>query len=162
MLLVARFCHEQRGDYLIVGIFGDITWNEVVGSRLPLMNLQERVLAVLGCRFVDDVVMDAPYEITTDMVKRLNISEVVCGNISYDPGSQPSSPSDARFHRVQSLDDLTVTIVENPSTFDPATVINRIHDNHQAFQAKFERKMKAENEFWESKHSDTKTDDKTS
>ena len=33
---------------------------------------------VLACRYVDDVVIGAPYEISKDFIKSLNIHEVVC------------------------------------------------------------------------------------
>jgi len=66
----------------MVGIHGDAVVNRVRGSNLPLMNLHERVLSVLGCRYVDDILIDAPYVITTDMMKSLNISEVVHGKNS--------------------------------------------------------------------------------
>jgi len=45
--------------------------------NLPIMNLQERVLSVLGCRYTDDVLIDAPYIITKDMINSLNISKVL-------------------------------------------------------------------------------------
>jgi glycerol-3-phosphate cytidylyltransferase-like family protein len=32
--------------------------------NLPIMTLHERVLSVLGCKYVDDVLIDAPYMIS--------------------------------------------------------------------------------------------------
>lgn len=32
------------------------------------MNLHERSLSVLGCRYVDEVIIGAPWEVTKDMV----------------------------------------------------------------------------------------------
>lgn len=69
----------QKGDYLIVGVHGDAIVNRERGSNLPLMNLHERVLSVLGCRFVDDVLIDAPWNISHEMMASLKISEVVHG-----------------------------------------------------------------------------------
>lgn len=74
------FC--QRGDYLIVGIHGDAVVNKRRGGNLPLMNLHERVLSVLGCKYMDDVLIDAPLEITPDMIASLRITEVVHGTES--------------------------------------------------------------------------------
>ena len=71
---------KKRGDYLIVGVHGDAIVNKHRGSNLPLMNLHERVLSVLGCRFIDDVLIDAPFVMTHDMISFLNISEVICGS----------------------------------------------------------------------------------
>ena len=49
----------ERGDYLIVGIHGDSVVNKRRGGNLPLMNLHERVLSVLGCKYMNDVLIDA-------------------------------------------------------------------------------------------------------
>jgi ethanolamine-phosphate cytidylyltransferase len=74
----------QRGDYVIVGIHGDSVVNKRRGGNLPLMNLHERLLSVLGCKFMNDVLIDAPLEITPDMIASLRISEVVHGTKSDD------------------------------------------------------------------------------
>ncbi len=47
------------------------------GVDYPILSLQERVLMVLACKHVDDVVIGAPYIITKDLIKSLNISQVV-------------------------------------------------------------------------------------
>lgn len=78
---------HQYGDYVIVGIHGDGVVNTYCKERdgnedcnLPIMSLHERVLSVLGCKYVDDVVIDAPYVITRDMINSLNISVVIVNN----------------------------------------------------------------------------------
>ena len=48
------------------------------------MNLHERVLSVLGCKYVNDVLIDAPSEVTPDMIASLRIKEVVHGTESDD------------------------------------------------------------------------------
>ena len=50
------------------------------GSNYPIMNLHERTLNLLALRDVDDVIMGAPWVVTEDMIKTLNISVVVCGS----------------------------------------------------------------------------------
>lgn len=72
----------KRGDYVIVGIHGDTVVNKRRGGNLPLMNLHERLLSVLGCKFMNDVLIDAPAEITPDMIASLRITEVVHGTES--------------------------------------------------------------------------------
>jgi len=39
--------------------------------------MQERLLMALSCRYVDDVVVEAPFIITEDLIKSLDISKVV-------------------------------------------------------------------------------------
>ena len=72
----------KRGDYVIVGIHGDSVVNKRRGGNLPLMNLHERLLSVLGCKFTNDVLIDAPLEITPDMIASLRITEVLHGTES--------------------------------------------------------------------------------
>lgn len=40
----------RQGDYVIVGVHNDQVVNAQRGSNLPIMNLHERVLSVLGCK----------------------------------------------------------------------------------------------------------------
>jgi ethanolamine-phosphate cytidylyltransferase len=169
---------DQRGDYLIVGVHGDnavVTKNErrrIQESRprlpLPLMNLNERALSVLACRHVDEVVFDAPYTVTMEMVASLNISEIIAVDC------KPSDCSSARAESDKSLQDLDtvgdigdherfrlvrdagiVTFMDYPDPFKLSAIVERIQTEQDAFQSKYERKMKAEREFYQSKHSST-------
>lgn len=47
------------------------------GDIYPIVSLQERILMTLACKHVDDVVMGAPYIITEDLIKSLNIKKVI-------------------------------------------------------------------------------------
>ena len=47
------------------------------GDLYPIISLQERILMTLACKHVDDVVMGAPYVITEDLIKSLNIKKVI-------------------------------------------------------------------------------------
>lgn len=52
-----------QGDYLIVGLHTDPIVNIYKGSNYPIMNLHERVLSVLACKYVSEVVIGAPYKV---------------------------------------------------------------------------------------------------
>ncbi len=47
------------------------------GARYPLQGMQERLLMALALKYVDDVVIGAPYIITKDLITSLNIKKVV-------------------------------------------------------------------------------------
>lgn len=49
------------------------------GTHHPIMNLHERSLSVLACRYVDEVVIGAPWDVTRDLLTTFNISLVVHG-----------------------------------------------------------------------------------
>jgi ethanolamine-phosphate cytidylyltransferase len=139
---------SQRGDYLIVGIHGDAVVNKRRGMNLPLLNLHERVLSVLGCRFVDDVLIDARYEITREMISSLNIAEVIHGTISDD--MEDVGDEDARYKHAKATN--IFSVVKSPSDFRLENIVKRIHRNEEAFQARFERKMKAETQQYSEKY----------
>uniref|UniRef100_A0A453KCY4 ethanolamine-phosphate cytidylyltransferase n=1 Tax=Aegilops tauschii subsp. strangulata TaxID=200361 RepID=A0A453KCY4_AEGTS len=52
------------------------------GPHRPIMNLHERSLSVLACRYVDEVIIGAPWDISKDMITTFNISLVVQGTIA--------------------------------------------------------------------------------
>jgi cytidyltransferase-like protein len=66
------------GDWLIVGVLSD----EVASAykRRPIMSLAERVAMVEACRYVDEVLPDAPYRVTTEFLDEHDISVVVHGD----------------------------------------------------------------------------------
>ena len=68
---------KEQGDFLYVGIWSDEMIRYYRGDKYPLLTMQERLLMALACKYVDDVVIEAPYIITEDLVKSLNISVVV-------------------------------------------------------------------------------------
>jgi len=41
------------------------------------MNLQERVLNVLSCKYVDDILIGAPWKFTKQVLKSLNVKYVI-------------------------------------------------------------------------------------
>lgn len=66
------------GDWLIVGVLSD----EVASAykRRPIMSLAERVAVIDACRYVDQVLPDAPYRITVDFLAEHDVSVVVHGD----------------------------------------------------------------------------------
>lgn len=75
---------KEHGDFLYVGVWPDDVVNFFRGSNYPILSLHERVLMVLACRYADDVVIGAPYEISSDLIKSLNIKTVVAAKSNED------------------------------------------------------------------------------
>jgi glycerol-3-phosphate cytidylyltransferase len=69
---------RSYGDTLIVGIHSD----ETVASykRKPIMTMQERIAVVEACRYVDEVVPNAPLIITEEYIKEHKIDLVIHGD----------------------------------------------------------------------------------
>ena len=66
------------GDYLLVGICSD----EAVqtNKRIPILKMEERVASVAGCRYVDEVVGDAPWIMDHAWIEKHKIDLVVHGD----------------------------------------------------------------------------------
>lgn len=78
------FLEQARayGEYLVVGVHSDATVDSY--KRRPVMTMDERVASVRGCRFVDEVVPDAPLVITREWLELHRIDVVVHGD-DFDP-----------------------------------------------------------------------------
>jgi ethanolamine-phosphate cytidylyltransferase len=142
---------KARGDYLIVGIHSDLCVNKMRGTNLPLLNLHERVLSVLGCRFVDDVLIDAPYEISSEMIASLRIAEVVVHG--EDGGGEcgvAAENNDDRYKHAREKGILRN--LQNPSPFNMKTIFERIRKNQETFTTRFERKMNTEAAHYKQKY----------
>lgn len=120
--------------------------------NLPLMNLHERVLSVLGCRYVDDVVIDAPFVITAEVISSLNISEVLHGDRS-DWVSLSDEYKEERKNRYAAPVEMGIfKIIRSPSDFKFSHIVSRIQKNQRAFQAKFDKKIRQEHEYYKNKY----------
>ena len=64
---------KKEGDYLIVGLHTDQVVNRYKGSNYPIMSLHQRVLSVLACRFVDQVIIGAPYKVTSELLEQFKV-----------------------------------------------------------------------------------------
>ena len=64
---------KSLGSYLIVGLHDDETINKIKGRNYPVLNLQERTLNVLALKYVDEVIIGAPWQISQNVIKNMNI-----------------------------------------------------------------------------------------
>ncbi len=73
-----RFLKKARalGDYLLVGICPDDVL--VSYKRRPILTMQERVASVSGCRYVDEVLPNAPLMVDRAWIEKYNIDLAGC------------------------------------------------------------------------------------
>lgn len=69
---------RRHGDSLVVGVLSDETAESY--KRRPIMTLAERVTVIEACRYVDEVIADAPFEVTEDFLHEHAIEKVVHGD----------------------------------------------------------------------------------
>ena len=135
---------RQLGDFLLVGIYADQTVSELRGSRFPLMNLHERSLSVLACRYVDEVIIGAPWEVTKDMITTFNISTVVRGSVAEkntflngnsDPYVVPKSMG-------------IFQMLESPKDITSASIAQRIIANRDIYMKRNAKKAASEKKYY--------------
>lgn len=62
---------------MYIGLWDDDMTRYYRGESFPIVSLQERVLMCLSCKYVDDVVIGAPFILTQDLISSLHINIVV-------------------------------------------------------------------------------------
>ncbi len=69
---------KKMGDYVVVGLHSNETSRKHRKYSTPLiMSLHERLFNLLSCKYVDDVVIDAPWEITRNFMTTFGIQVVI-------------------------------------------------------------------------------------
>ncbi|XP_039131751.1 ethanolamine-phosphate cytidylyltransferase-like isoform X2 [Dioscorea cayenensis subsp. rotundata] len=135
---------RQLGDFLLVGIYSDQTVSERRGSH-PIMHLHERSLSVLGCRYVDEVIIGAPWEVTKDMIATFNISLVVHGTIAENNRRCEFDP----YAIARSMG--IFQMITSPSNITSTSVESRIIDNYEAYEKRNLKKKESEDRYYAEK-----------
>ncbi|XP_073066857.1 ethanolamine-phosphate cytidylyltransferase-like [Primulina eburnea] len=138
---------RQLGDFLLVGIYTDQTVSELRGTHFPLMNLHERSLSVLACRYVDEVIIGAPLEVTKDMITTFNISLVVHGTVT--DGNCFSNGKSNPYAVPKSME--IFKILESPKDITTTSIAQRIIANHEIYLKRNAKKEASEKKYYEGK-----------
>jgi ethanolamine-phosphate cytidylyltransferase len=96
--------------------------------------LHERVLNILACKYVDDVIIGAPFKITEKFVKDLNISVVVKG-LHVQQGGIKSEALDLKPYEYAKEKDI-LTEVDINCTITMKEIVDRILLNKEAITQK--------------------------
>lgn len=136
---------REMGDFLLVGIHDDATVNERKGSNFPIMNVHERTLAVLSCRYVDEVIIGAPWCVTEDMIKTMNISYVAHGSHEGDSKRVGTYARADPYEVPRRLDILRQVQSKSELTVD--AILHRIVHNREDFVKRNIKKEASEREY---------------
>ncbi len=125
---------RKLGDHIIVGLHTDDSVNQYRGANYPIMNLHERVLSVLSCRYVDEVVLGAPLVITPEVLDHFKISVVVSCPIE-SPSGHDSDPF--ALPRARGL----MREILTGNTLSSADIVKRIIDQRLAYEERNRKKL---------------------
>jgi ethanolamine-phosphate cytidylyltransferase len=120
---------KELGDYLVVGIHDDPTMEARLCRGMPIMTLQERVLNVLAIKYVDDVIIGAPYVITRELMDQIEPSVVV-------QGSNPTRTNQEDAFRVPKQLGIYAEVQSEYPNVTAKSVIHRVLSNYSIFAAR--------------------------
>ncbi|KAI9333305.1 hypothetical protein BDR26DRAFT_868535 [Obelidium mucronatum] len=129
---------KALGDFLIVGVHDDETVNHCYSSSFPIMNVHERVLSVLQCRYVDEVVISAPHRVTDEVLNKIGKVSIVA-----HPANTPYALTINGLDPYYIPKELGIFVeVEHPlSEMTTQTVMDRIIANRALYEARQAKKM---------------------
>ncbi|XP_061160200.1 ethanolamine-phosphate cytidylyltransferase-like isoform X1 [Syngnathus typhle] len=134
-----RAVHKMADKpYIIVGLHFDQEVNRYKGKNYPIMNVHERTLCVLACRYVAEVVIGAPFAVTKDLLDHLKVDLVCHGKTQIYPSKDGSDPY--AVPRKQGI--LRSVNSENSLTTD--AIVQRITKNRLLFQDRNQKKEATE------------------
>jgi len=139
---------KKQGDFLYVGIFNDDVANKIRGSNYPIMNMHERALSILSCRYVDDIILNAPWVITREMLVTFNIHVVCHGVVGDAPRQLPAGVEDPY---AVPRDMGILKIIPSPLSLKTQDIVDRILAQKLDFERKFAKKHAAEMAYIEKK-----------
>lgn len=138
---------RQLGDFLLVGVHTDQVVSEHRGNHYPIMHLHERSLSVLACRYVDEVIIGAPWEVTKDMITTFNISLVVHGTVAE---TNPSLTGETDPYAIPKSMGI-FQLLESPKSITTTSVAQRIVANHEAYVKRNAKKAQSEKKYYQEK-----------
>ncbi|XP_076843178.1 ethanolamine-phosphate cytidylyltransferase-like [Brachyhypopomus gauderio] len=120
--------------YIIVGLHFDQEVNRYKGKNYPIMNVHERTLSVLACRYVSEVVIGAPYAVSKDLLDHFKVDLVCHGKTEVFLDQDGSDP----YAVPRSRDILRIVDSRNNLTTDD--IVQRIIKNRLLFEARNQKK----------------------
>ena len=123
------------------------------GSKYPLQSLQERILMALAIKHVDDVVIGAPYIITDDLIRSLNISKVV--HVVTDEDKVKTEHQEIDPYKVPRELKIYTELPKIDNDLTLEQIAQRVEANKAIYEKKFAKKSQSEEAYYKSKKSMT-------
>lgn len=131
VLRMAKELADSKGCALIAGVNDDSQVNAQKGRNYPIMNLFERSLCVLQSKYIDGIVLGAPYKPTVDFLGKLG-GRVVA--VLHGPTAETGDP----YSEVREL------LVEMGShkydKMSTETIVARVLENRMCYEERQKKK----------------------
>lgn len=127
--------HRQaEKPYVIVGLHFDQEVNRYKGKNYPIMNIHERTLSVLACRYVSEVVIGAPYAVEKDLLDHFKVDLVCHGKTNVFPDADGTDPYAEPKKRG------IFRILDSSNNLTTDDIVQRIIENRLQFEARNQKK----------------------
>uniref|UniRef100_A0A672Q9K5 ethanolamine-phosphate cytidylyltransferase n=1 Tax=Sinocyclocheilus grahami TaxID=75366 RepID=A0A672Q9K5_SINGR len=127
--------HKQaEKPYVIVGLHFDQEVNRYKGKNYPIMNIHERTLSVLACRYVSEVVIGAPYAVGKDLLDHFKVDLVCHGKTEVFPDTDGTDPYAEPKKRG------IFRILDSGNNLASDDIVQRIIENRLQFEARNQKK----------------------
>uniref|UniRef100_A0A673HI87 ethanolamine-phosphate cytidylyltransferase n=1 Tax=Sinocyclocheilus rhinocerous TaxID=307959 RepID=A0A673HI87_9TELE len=127
--------HKQaEKPYVIVGLHFDQEVNRYKGKNYPIMNIHERTLSVLACRYVSEVVIGAPYAVGKDLLDHFKVDLVCHGKTEVFPDTDGTDPYAEPKKRG------IFRILDSGNNLTSDDIVQRIIENRLQFEARNQKK----------------------
>ena len=124
-----------------MGVHDDKVINLRRGQNHPIMNLHERVLGVLSCRYVDDVVIGAPWAVTREMIDMMHIAKVVHGVQPVPHISLPDDPAPPEDPYAEAKRAGVYVCLDSGESLTTTDIIERVKQRHALFEERNKKKV---------------------
>lgn len=135
---------KEQGDFVIVGLHSDDIVKKYKGNKYPIMTLQERVLNVLSCKYVDDVIIGAPFTINAELMDHFNVHIVCHGQIKIS-----DEEADLQDPYLVPKKIGKFVLIDSGSTMTTEKIVERIIQNRMEYENRNLIKEKKETEAFE-------------
>eukprot|EP00825_Cyclidium_porcatum_P023910 TRINITY_DN26489_c0_g1_i1.p2 TRINITY_DN26489_c0_g1~~TRINITY_DN26489_c0_g1_i1.p2 ORF type:complete len:161 (-),score=54.92 TRINITY_DN26489_c0_g1_i1:355-837(-) len=122
------------------------TWGKFKGNNYPVLSLQERVLCVLALKYVDDVIIGAPWVVTEAMIKQFNISIVVQGTLTKGYNNKVTDNEHDPYKEAKKLGKYTT--IQSESQITTEVIIERIIAERMRYLEIYKKKALKEEQYY--------------
>jgi len=133
---------KNLGNYVYVGVHTDDAVKEYTNGRPPVFNLYERVLSVLGCKFVDDVILGADITVAKEQIQSFGVQKVIMVREFGIPERAYDYPKELGI----------LEVIENVVPLTPERIAQRIVENLDGILLKHHKKVEKEQDFYNQKY----------
>lgn len=125
---------QAERPYVIVGLHFDQEVNRYKGKNYPIMNIHERTLSVLACRYVSEVVIGAPYAVNKDLLDHFKVDMVCHGQTEVFPDKDGTDPYAEPKKRG------VFRVIDSGNGLTTDDIVQRIIENRLQFEARNQKK----------------------